>query len=174
MNPNTKKQDGVVLIISLIMLVLLTIIGITAMQVSNLEEKMAGNSKEYNSAFQAAETTLRSAETYINSLATLGDFNDSLPGFLSEGTADPDYKASSTWSSANSALGPAISGLITPRYIIKHVGQQGDSENTGLTVSGYGESLAGSAVTLFRVTSSSTGSTDQSRVVLQSYFGKRF
>lgn len=174
MKPHDKKQAGVVLVISLIMLVLLTIIGITAMQVTNLEEKMAGNSKEYNTAFQAAETTLRNAEAYIDSLATLGDFTDTLPGFLSEGTVDPDYKATTTWSSANSAAGPTISGVITPRYIIKHVGAQGDSTNTGLTISGYGESLAGSAVTLFRVTSSSTGSTDQSRVVLQSYYGKRF
>jgi len=37
------------------MLLLLTIIGITGIQVSGLEEKMAGNSRDQNLAFQSAE-----------------------------------------------------------------------------------------------------------------------
>lgn len=60
-----QHQSGVVLIVSLVMLLLLTIIGITGMQVSGLEEKMAGNSKEKNLAFQAAEAGLRDAENDI-------------------------------------------------------------------------------------------------------------
>lgn len=64
---NKIKQSGVVLVISLIMLVLLTLLGITAMQVNSLEEKMAGNSKDKNIAFQAAEAALRDAETDIKS-----------------------------------------------------------------------------------------------------------
>ena len=175
MNLNYQKQKGVVLVISLIMLVLLTIIGMTSMQVTGLEEKMSGNNKEHNVAFQAAEITLRNAETYIESLVTLGDFDDTQAGFLSEATADPDYLATATWNTTNSATGTTISGVAkTPRYIIKHVGQQGDSINEGLDITGYGESLAGSAVTIFRVTSSSTGNTGNSKVILQSYYGKRF
>jgi len=63
--PNTKHQSGVVLVISLIMLLLLTMIGVTSMQVTALEEKMAGNSKDKNTAFQAAEAALRDAEIDI-------------------------------------------------------------------------------------------------------------
>lgn len=67
-----KQQSGVVLVISLIMLLLMTLIGVTAMQVTGLEEKMAGNSKDKNVAFQAAEAALRDAENDIKSTRVSG------------------------------------------------------------------------------------------------------
>ena len=59
---NSQHQSGAVLAISLIILLLLTIIGLTATQVTGLEEKMAGNLRDRNLAFQAAETALRAGE----------------------------------------------------------------------------------------------------------------
>ncbi len=66
----TKRQSGVVLIISLIMLLALTMIGITSSSVTGLEEKMVANSKDVNLAFQAAEATLRAAEDGLNTKPT--------------------------------------------------------------------------------------------------------
>lgn len=60
-----KYQKGVVLVISLIMLALLSIIGVAAMQATGLEEKMAGNMRDRNIAFQAAEAGMRDAENDI-------------------------------------------------------------------------------------------------------------
>lgn len=60
-----KNQKGAVLAISLIILLLMTIIGVSAMRSTTLQEKMAGNLRDYNVAFQAAEAALRDAETYI-------------------------------------------------------------------------------------------------------------
>ena len=54
-----------VLVISLIMLLLLTIIGVTGMQSTSLEEKMTSNMRDKNIAFQAAEIALRDAEIDI-------------------------------------------------------------------------------------------------------------
>lgn len=62
---NRNAQNGVVLVTGLIFLVVLTILGITAMQMSTFEEKMAGNSRDGNLAFQAAEAALRDAEKDI-------------------------------------------------------------------------------------------------------------
>jgi type IV pilus assembly protein PilX len=59
------KQSGAVLFVGLILLVMLTLLGITALQVSTLEERMAGNSRDRNLAFQAAESALRDAERDI-------------------------------------------------------------------------------------------------------------
>ncbi len=65
-NFNTlKSQSGAVLLVSLIMLLLLTLIGVTGMQTAGLEEKMAGNMRDRNIAFQAAEAALRDAERDI-------------------------------------------------------------------------------------------------------------
>lgn len=58
-------QSGAALIVGLVMLLIMTVIGVAAMQTSLLEEKMAGNYRDYGLAFQAAEAALRDAEADI-------------------------------------------------------------------------------------------------------------
>jgi type IV pilus assembly protein PilX len=62
-----QQQKGIALIVSLIILLLLTIIMVSALRVTTLEEKMSGNSQDSNIAFQAAESALREAEAYLQS-----------------------------------------------------------------------------------------------------------
>ncbi len=57
-----NRQSGFVLIVALVLLLILTIIGLAATQSTNLEERMAGNERDHDMAFQAAEAALRSAE----------------------------------------------------------------------------------------------------------------
>jgi type IV pilus assembly protein PilX len=59
------NQHGAALFVSLMMLVLVTILGVTGVRLVSLEEKMAGNSYDRNLAFQSAEAALRVAENYI-------------------------------------------------------------------------------------------------------------
>lgn len=59
------KQQGVVLAVALIMLVLITLLGMSAMRSTIMEERMASNSRNDNIAFQLAETTLRRAEANL-------------------------------------------------------------------------------------------------------------
>lgn len=56
-------HKGSALIIALIMLLLLTILGIQGMRTNVLQERMAGNVRERNLAFQASEAALRAGET---------------------------------------------------------------------------------------------------------------
>lgn len=65
MQPNLAYQSGAVLVISLVMLLLLTLIGTTGMQTTSLEEKMVGNMRDQNNAFQIAETVLRAGEAVV-------------------------------------------------------------------------------------------------------------
>ncbi len=65
MSGNKQKQTGVALIVGLLMLLLLTIIMISAVQVTILEHRMVSNMQNKNVAFQAAETALREAEALI-------------------------------------------------------------------------------------------------------------
>jgi type IV pilus assembly protein PilX len=67
---NSNHQSGAVLVISLIMLLLLTLIGISSIQTTSLEEKMAGNLRDRNIAFQAAESAIRDAEQDIRGIGT--------------------------------------------------------------------------------------------------------
>ncbi|MBV1790120.1 hypothetical protein KQ940_18850 [Marinobacterium sp. D7] len=56
------RESGAVLIVALIMLLLISIVGVGAMQSSSMEERMAGNLYDRHTAFQAAEAALRQGE----------------------------------------------------------------------------------------------------------------
>ncbi len=57
-----RQQSGIALVIALVFLLVLTILGVTAMQTSTLQERMSGNVRDRNLAFQFAEEALRDAE----------------------------------------------------------------------------------------------------------------
>ena len=59
--PNRARQSGAVLIVALIILVILTLLGVTAMNTTSLQERIASNTQEQVHAFQAAETGLNQA-----------------------------------------------------------------------------------------------------------------
>jgi len=56
--PAAGRQRGAVLVVSLVMLVVLTLLGVSVMNITQLEERMASNSQEMAQAFQSAETGL--------------------------------------------------------------------------------------------------------------------
>ena len=60
-----QRQQGAALFISLMFLIILTLIGLSAANVGIMQERMAGNVRETNVAFQGAETTLRVVETAV-------------------------------------------------------------------------------------------------------------
>lgn len=60
-----QKQEGAVLLVCLVMLLVLTMIGVSSMSNSTLQERMAGGTRDYNQAFQAAEASLRVGEAYV-------------------------------------------------------------------------------------------------------------
>ena len=59
--PAGRRQRGAVMIVTLLFLVILTMLGITAMTGTTMEERMAGNARDYSVAFQAAEAVMRDA-----------------------------------------------------------------------------------------------------------------
>ncbi len=180
----SSTQKGAALAVSLIMLLVLTMVGVIGMQTTTMEEKMSGNGRDYNLAFQSAEIGLRAAETYLEGLITTTDFDSGTTndGLISETETDPDYFSSDTWYSTNgSTVGSVqppylVSSLYgaQPRYIVKYVAENNPDSNARLNVGGYGEKLAGAQVTVFRVTARGTGGTNDSQVLLQSHYGKRF
>jgi len=70
-----KNEGGFVLATALIFLVALTILGVSALGVNSLEEKMLGYSRDRQLAFQAADAALRDAERYLLSGAIAGATN---------------------------------------------------------------------------------------------------
>jgi len=60
-----RRQQGAALFVGLILLILLALIGLAAMQSTLLQERMAGNFRLVNLAFQNAEENVRVAEGRI-------------------------------------------------------------------------------------------------------------
>lgn len=61
-----KPQSGAVLIVGLVMVLLISIVALSAIRNSNLQEAMAGNMRDRNIAFQAAESALAVGESQVN------------------------------------------------------------------------------------------------------------
>ena len=121
-------QSGAVLIISLIMLLLLTLIGASSMQTTSLEEKMAGNIRDRNLAFQAAESALNAAEASLDPPNALPTFTDAgTGGFYSATSTIPTSAAiltDSFWTTspkATSSVTTLGNGITTPVYIIQQL-----------------------------------------------------
>ena len=53
-----SSQRGIVLVVGLVFLLVLTIIGITSLRTTTLEERMAGNLQQHTVAFQDAEAKI--------------------------------------------------------------------------------------------------------------------
>lgn len=75
-NSNPKSQAGAILFISLIILLVMTIIGIAAMNSVTLEGKMANNARNQKIAFQSAESALRAGETWLQRYTAMPEPKD--------------------------------------------------------------------------------------------------
>jgi type IV pilus assembly protein PilX len=134
LNP-TRGERGAVLIVVLMFLVVLTMLGLSAMTTTTLEEKMSGNARDYNVALQAAEATLRDAQTDITATGATGRvmtavaFTSACPAglCLPTGLTNQMY-SSADWGGGSIATAQygaytgtaAISSVATqPRYMIE-------------------------------------------------------
>lgn len=66
---SSSQQRGAVLIVALLMLLLLTIIGISSMRGTTMQERMSGNMRDQSQAFQASETALRRGELAVRQMS---------------------------------------------------------------------------------------------------------
>lgn len=161
-----KQQEGAVLIVSLIILVLLTSLGVSVMQSAIVEQKIANNQRDSNTAMNAAEVAMSAAETALtdpNNPLLWSDFdagsgNAGLYPETPAGTDEP-WKLLTTWSGAGSVVVNVSNGLYAqpPRYIIERIGEFA-----------RGPSMTDKQVVrMVRVTAMGYGSTNKTRVMLQ-------
>ena len=171
-----RKQQGAALVISLLILIIITIVGVSAMQSTVVEEKMAINANERNRAFQAAETALRHAEeNFIMGLLNTSNFTTGANGLYGQNNNEPN-PFSTTWTNSNSQVYPnSIADVNTqPRFMVRIMDTiAGSDVSNMLNIRGYRrQNIASAITTVFRVTARGTGSTDQSQVIVRSHYGR--
>lgn len=172
-----KNQSGSILIVSLMILVVLTMLGVSSMSSTSLQERMAGNFRDRQVAFQAAEMTLAYAEEYARTAISSASIFTGSGGLYAQYTGPTNFNAydETWWTTTSSIVLPTtISQVRTqPRFVIEYRGDIGEVEGTSVNISGYGESAGGGIIANFRVTVRATGLSDNTNIILQSNYGKR-
>jgi type IV pilus assembly protein PilX len=181
-----KRQQGVALIMAMVFLMILTIIGVTVMSTTSLQEKMAGNVQDKNVAFQAAETALTVAENAINASPPATGAFGTTPGYLQPAAAGAtpvwndgslvDWTDTSKCNSAGGTLCVSTMdpGLVAeqPRYIVENLQTIATSSGNSL-VQGFAPPPTNSGrITMYRITAYGVGRTTNAVAMVQSVYRK--
>ena len=176
------RQRGAILIFCLVFLLVLTMMGVSSMESAVLEERMAGNLQDQNAAFQAAETSLQTAENWLLQQRFWPETSaDGSTTVWERDAADPDDADSlhwwqdasrddSEWWEDNGIAVAGVEGVASePRYIIEELSEISTGQSIAI---GTGQE---SRVRVFhRVTARGTGVGDTAVVQLQSTFVKSY
>lgn len=175
-----QLQSGSVLMVSLVILLVMTLLGVGSMNTSLLQERMAGNTQMMQTAFQAAESGLRDGEMDVaENITNETVFNANCSNGLCEpaGSGTPVWQDSVKvdWVAPSNTIDygentgvDELDYLVTqPRYIIEklQVVERGSSLKKGFNPQPAGE--------WYRVTAMGfAGANDQSKVMLQGVYRK--
>jgi len=161
------------LFLALVILLLITVLGVSGLQTTTLEERMAANARDRDLAFQAAESALVDAERLLNN-ATLPPFGNANGLFALNAANRPIWTGAAqqagngviTYSVDRPGAGAQAEALATvaeqPEYFI---------EQYPLTPVPGGSLEAGTAadeLAFFRITARGFGGRANTVVVLQS------
>lgn len=183
-----RDQRGVALVVSLIMLVLATLIGLASVRGTNLQERMSANMYDRSLAFQRAESALRAAEEAITLNGLIVDLRgvdcSAAAGVPCPVIPENTFTGSSTnWVAVdaahdvNDAKTPG-----TPEYFIQFMGTGLSESNLDLDsnadYAAYGSNGSqADNVAFYRITARSSApadTADRSIVVLQATVKRAF
>ena len=172
-------QEGFVLIVGLVILGLLTMLALSGMRDSTIQEKMAGASRDSGLAFQAAETALRDAENCITG-ATAGCAFDVTNDahFSKDDAAFPEHNNlfnATTWDAFNPPGDPTtLAGVPADgaNYIIRQASTIADEDGGKELCSPLDYSCGGddSEEAIYEITARGAGEGGAGQSVLRVYY----
>ena len=179
------REQGSVLVISLLILLIMSLLSITSVNNAVLEEKMAANSRNSQIAFQAAEAALREGENYVGESMTANtDINgdiadttctngfcdcDNRIGAAGENGCPVEYWTDGGLDVWNTSFKPYTGPLLGGNgasFIIEYMGK------TQPTVPVADPRLCPTCPDIYRVTALGVNIKSGARVMLQSTFRK--
>lgn len=158
------RQAGVALITGLIFMVVLTLLALAAMRTTTLEERMSGNARDRDLAFQAAEAALRAGEQVLQGAT--------LPAFATGTSYTPRIAASTLstywpthpWATQSVAAWQPEGTNSAPQYVIEEMGASGGGSGGGLGIGALGDDG------VYRVTARGVGRSATTVVILQAVY----
>lgn len=176
-----RGEAGSTLLMSLILLLVMTVLTLSSGTNTIMDERMAGNVRDRQSAMEAAEAAIKAAEEYIeSSVITTSSFDTNGADGLYNSSysklwSQVDWTASDSTNTkeaiTHSGFGTTYSVAAAPKYIIEHYGSVGESADE-VNLDNYGQGTGAGKVELFRITARGVGGTDKTVVYLQTTYGK--
>jgi len=186
--PNFRSQHGAALIIAMILLVIMSLLAVSSLRDTAIQERMSSNTYDRDLAFQSAEAGLRMgervAENWVKNGATTAWSSCQSPNpdglYLN---TDPTLCTQPLWEGPapgsngsywhNAKNDDDTEGIrfnegglsLAPFYIVELI-----SENAPCQISNQGASPASQTCRRFRITSSSQSTNGRSQVILQSIY----
>lgn len=175
------SQKGAALFISLMFLIILTLIGLSAANVGLMQERMASNVSQSNIAFQRAESVLRGIEQRVEEISRGGsgdlgqipiwaDLQEDLG--ISRGDCSLSGASIEDWSWEGSPDSGSIDG--DPRYtIVELSGATADGEIFGSAcrpMQGESQGNPGESAFYYLIGARAEGQDEKTEAVVQSIF----
>ena len=172
-----KREKGVVLFMSLVMLLIITVLGLSSVQTTSLQERMARNSRDSNLAFQSAEAAIKAAEAIVNDYVVEESFDglvdDNAGLFYENGYDSTQNWVGFDWVNGEFYTAAPIEGTAAdPKYIVEVVKTVVAYDDT-LNLNNIGQDTGSGRTHIYRITAYGTGGTSTAHVMIQSTFGKR-
>ncbi len=188
--PTTNApQEGFVLIVGLVILGLLTMLALSSMRDTTMQEKMAGASRDSGLAFQAAESALRDAENCITGTTAGCAFNATNDAHFNE--ADAAFPAhntlfnATTWATIDPPGNPTdLVGIPSKKkgdatdganYIIRQartISGAADGGGGDAGTGDYSTSKEKSPQAIYEITARGAGASGVGQSVLRVYYRK--
>jgi type IV pilus assembly protein PilX len=171
----SKAQTGAVLIVSLVVLLVLTIVVMSANRGVVDQERMTAAIKETNFILQVAETAMIDAEAFVVGLdsATLAGFSDAgNNGLYSENNGPDDLTSSAVWANDKSVAVATVMPGYSARYIVESLGVinlLGEATNVSLE-NDYDQPDITPSANVFRIIVRATGPNDISGRIIAGYY----
>jgi type IV pilus assembly protein PilX len=168
-----SRQRGAVLLVCLILLVVMTLVGVSTMESSNLEHKMVANMSDRQVCFEAAERAAKIGEDWLKTQnaaplsSTTGSGSTPVYQDLAAGWWDTESNFSG-WS--HQSVTAASQEAQAPAYVIEDLvaGRKLDSLNSQEA----GDTNTG--VSFYRVTSLGYGQRDTNKCIVEITVARRF
>lgn len=172
------RQRGAILVTSLLLLLILTVLGIAMMKMTNMQDRMAGNTRDVNLAFQAAEAAARAGEEELRVLVAPAGGPQVQATFDCEicdrGVlpVDIDVPGQFNWAADAKTvtdIDPNDRLDEDPQYKIEHTQFVANGIDCGTT-----DANCNAGRDVFTVTGRSTGASGRTNTVVQTTYARRF
>jgi len=136
-----SNQKGSALVVSLLILLVMTILGVQALSTTLLEEKMSGNYRDNQLAFEAAESALRAGEAWLGThivppkpsdTGASGVWTFTKLSEIEDAEVKENYKLDAFWTANGVTVDTDLTLLSSdPGYLVAEQQRLSDDSETG-------------------------------------------